>query len=59
LTPSQHAQHIRELEFKLEKAERGMGMPLDRDLIAWLKVQIAEARKLMDSDGFTEQTGGY
>jgi len=46
----------------LEIAEYGMGMPLDRERVKELREQVEQARKdaeHMDSDGFTEQAGGY
>ena len=59
MTPKQH---FRRLQFKLEIAEFGMGMPLDRERVKELREQVEQARKdaeHMDSDGFTEQAGGY
>ena len=59
MTPKQH---FRALQIRLEIAEYGMGMPLDRDRVKELREQVEQARKdaeRMDSDGFTEQAGGY
>jgi hypothetical protein len=59
MTPKQH---FRRLQFKLEIAEFGMGMPFDRERVNELREQVEQARKeaeRMDSDGFTEQAGGY
>jgi hypothetical protein len=59
MTPKQHFRH---LQFKLEIAEFGMGMPLDRERVKELRDQVEQARKeaeLTDSDGFNEQAGGY
>ena len=59
MTPKQH---FRALQIRLEIAEFGMGMPLDRERVKELRDQVEQARKeaeLMDSDGFNEQAGGY
>jgi len=59
MTPKQH---FRRLQLRLEIAEYGMGMPLDRERVKELREQVEQARKdaeHMDSDGFTEQAGGY
>ena len=59
MTPKQH---FRRLQLKLEIAEFGMGMPLDREHVKELREQVEQARKdaeHMDSDGFDEQQGGY
>jgi len=59
MTPKQH---FRALQIRLEIAEFGMGMPLDRERVKELRDQVEQARKEaehMDSDGFTEQAGGY
>ena len=59
MTPKQH---FRALQIRLEIAEFGMGMPLDRERVKELREQVEQARKEaehMDSDGFTEQAGGY
>ena len=59
MTPKQH---FRALQIRLEIAEFGMGMPLDRERVKELREQVEQARKdaeLMDSDGFNEQAGGY
>ena len=59
MTPKQH---FRALQLRLEIAEFGMGMPLDRERVKELREQVEQARKEaehMDSDGFNEQAGGY
>jgi len=59
MTPKQH---FRALQIRLEIAEFGMGMPLDRERVKELREQVEQARKdaeHMDSDGFNEQQGGY
>jgi len=59
MTPKQH---FRALQIRLEIAEFGMGMPLDRERVKELREQVEQARKdaeHMDSDGFDEQAGGY
>ena len=59
MTPKQH---FRALQIRLEIAEFGMGMPLDRERVKELREQVEQARKeaeLLDSDGFNEQAGGY
>jgi hypothetical protein len=59
MTPKQH---FRRLQLRLEIAEFGMGMPLDRERVKELREQVEQARKdaeRMDSDGFNEQAGGY
>jgi len=59
MTPKQH---FRRLQLRLEIAEFGMGMPLDRERVKELREQVEQARKdaeHMDSDGFNEQMGGY
>jgi hypothetical protein len=43
MTPADHAQRIRELEFKLYKAEHGMGMPYSREDVAHYRHLLAEA----------------
>jgi hypothetical protein len=45
MTPEQHAQHIRQLEFKLYKADYGMGMPRDYQYVLELRVMLNEAIK--------------
>jgi len=59
MTPKQH---FRALQIRLEIAEFGMALPLDRERVKELREQVEQARKdaeLMDSDGFDEQQGGY
>jgi hypothetical protein len=43
MTPIDHAQRIRELEFKLHKAEHGMGMPYSPEDVAHYRRLLAEA----------------
>ena len=42
MTPKQH---FRRLQFKLEIAEFGMGMPLDRERVKELRAQVEQARQ--------------
>lgn len=44
MTPAQHAQHIRQLEFELHKADCGMGMPRDDQRVKELREQLEQAR---------------
>ena len=36
---------IRQIEFELEKAEHGMGMPYDAERVGQLRSMLCEARK--------------
>ena len=42
---------IRQIEFELEKAEHGMGMPYDPERIGQLRSMLREARKKKLSAG--------
>jgi hypothetical protein len=42
---------IRQIEFELEKAEHGMGMPYDAERVGQLRSMLREARKRKLSDG--------
>ena len=42
---------IRQIEFELEKAERGMAMPYDADHVGQLRKMLVEARKRKLSEG--------
>lgn len=44
MTPEQHAAHIAQLEFKLFKAQFGMGMPYSPEDVAHYRRLLAEAR---------------
>jgi hypothetical protein len=43
--PRLSAATIRQIEFELEKAEHGMGMPYDAENVARLRGMLREARK--------------
>jgi hypothetical protein len=43
--------HNRAIEFELEKAEHGMGMPYDAERVAQLRGMLREARKRKLSAG--------
>jgi hypothetical protein len=45
MTPEQHAQRIRQLEFMLEKADYGMGMPRDYERVLELRTMLEQAIK--------------
>ena len=45
MTPKQH---FRALQIRLEIAEYGMGMPLDRERVKELREQVEQARKDAD-----------
>lgn len=45
MTPEQHAQRIRQLEFQLHKADYGMGMPRDYQRVLELRVMLEQAIK--------------
>ena len=45
MTPKQH---FRRLQLRLEIAEYGMGMPLDRERVKELREQVEQARKDAD-----------
>ena len=42
---------IRQIEFELEKAEHGMGMPYDAERVGQLRSMVREARKKKLSAG--------
>jgi hypothetical protein len=42
---------IRQIEFELEKAQHGMGMPYDAERVSQLRSMLREARKRKLSDG--------
>jgi hypothetical protein len=46
MTPKQH---FRALQIRLEIAEFGMGMPLDRERVKELREQVEQARKDADA----------
>ena len=46
---------IRQLEFELEKAERGLGMPYDAERVGQLRKMLVEARKRKLSNGLAER----
>ena len=46
---------IRQIEFELEKAERGMAMPYDAERVMQLRDMLREARKQKLSAGLRER----
>jgi hypothetical protein len=46
---------IRQIEFELEKAEHGLGMPYDAERVGELRKMLVEARKRKLSDGLRER----
>ena len=46
---------IRQIEFELEKAERGMAMPYDAERVGRLREMLVKARKRKLSDGLAER----
>ena len=42
---------IRQIEFELEKAERGMAMPYDAERVGQLRKMLVEARRRKLSEG--------
>ena len=46
---------IRQIEFELEKAERGLAMPYDAERVGQLRKMLVEARKRKLSDGLAER----
>ena len=50
MTPKQH---FRALQLRLEIAEFGMGMPLDRERVKELREQVEQARKDAELDTMT------
>jgi hypothetical protein len=47
--------NIRQIEFELEKAERGMALPYDAERVRDLRKMLVEARKRRLSDGLAER----
>ena len=50
MTPKQH---FRRLQFKLEIAQYGMGMPYDAERVKELREQVEQARKEAELDTMT------
>jgi hypothetical protein len=48
---------IRQIEFELEKAERGMAMPYDAERVGQLRNMLREARKRKLSEGLARRRG--
>ena len=46
---------IRQIEFELEKAEHGLGLPYDAERVGELRKMLVEARKRKLSDGLRER----
>jgi hypothetical protein len=46
---------IRQIEFELEKAERGMAMPYDAERVGQLRKMLVEARKRKLSEGLARR----
>ena len=46
---------IRQIEFDLEKAERGLGMPYDAERVGQLRKMLVEARKRKLSAGLARR----
>jgi hypothetical protein len=44
MTAEQHRLLIQDISFKLDKAERGMGMPYSREDVAFYRRMLAEVR---------------
>ena len=49
------ANTIRQIEFELEKAERGLAMPYDAERVMQLRSMLREARKQKLSAGLRER----
>ena len=45
MTFAEHAKRIRHIEFELEKADYGLGMPRDYERVKQLRVALEDARK--------------
>jgi hypothetical protein len=43
MTPEQHVQRIRQIAFKLEKADYGLGMPRDYQTVLELRIALDRA----------------
>ena len=48
---------IRQIEFELEKAERGMAMPYDAERVGELRNMLRETRKRKLSEGLARRRG--
>jgi hypothetical protein len=46
---------IRQIEFELEKAEHGLGMPYDAERVGQLRKMLVEARKQKLSEGLARR----
>ena len=46
---------LRQIEFELEKAERGMAMPYDGERVGQLRKMLVEARKRKLSEGLARR----
>ena len=46
---------IRQIEFELEKAEHGMGMPYDAERVGQLRRMLVEVRKRKLSEGLARR----
>jgi hypothetical protein len=53
--PSDTDSTIRQIEFELEKAERGMAMPYDVERVGQLRKMLVEARKRKLSEGLAKR----
>ena len=53
--PSDTDSTIRQIEFELEKAERGMAMPYDSERVGQLRKMLVETRKRKLSDGLARR----
>ena len=53
--PSDTDSTIRQIEFELEKAERGMAMPYDVERVGQLRKMLVEARKRKLSEGLARR----
>ena len=53
--PSDADSTIRQIEFELEKAERGMAMPYDPERVGQLRKMLVEARKRKLSEGLARR----
>ena len=53
--PSDTDSTIRQIEFELEKAERGMAMPYDAERVGQLRKMLVETRKRKLSDGLARR----
>jgi hypothetical protein len=53
ITPTEST--IRQIEFELEKAEHGMGLPHDAERVMQLRSMLREARKRRFSEGLARR----